>query len=242
MIRFCLGVWLSCLSFVWAQSGSLIGSLRYVDEEPAEGERPLDVVKMVRSLTNAPIVVDASFPLEGSLNAEDLRVYHLVRDGRALAKEGDVEAAKVLYRRALEVSPENTASALALAEAHAASQEYREAERLYLEVLAAEPNNFVVLNNLAWMYATARDLTMRDGEKAEVLSKQALIQRPKNFHVWSTLAEAYYVSGRYEESMDAAAATLRYAEEQNASSDLLAYYVKQNDQARAAHLATSILE
>ncbi len=53
------------------------------------------------------------------------------------------------------------------------------------------------------MYATAEDLSVRDGQKAIRLSHEAMVLAPTDHHVWSTLAEAHYVSGDYEKALRA---------------------------------------
>jgi Zn-dependent protease with chaperone function len=68
--------------------------------------------------------------------------------------------------------------------------------------LALEPDNAQVLNNLAWHYATCEDQKFRDPVRALALAELA-IQLEKAPHVWDTLAESYYVNGRYREAVQA---------------------------------------
>ncbi len=76
--------------------------------------------------------------------------------------------------------------------------------------LALEPDNAQVLNNLAWQYATCEDERFQDPVRALALAKLA-IRLERLPHVWDTLAESYYVNGRYGEAVEAAKQALAMA-------------------------------
>ena len=67
----------------------------------------------------------------------------------------DAQVAKVEKRlaKAIEDKPASTVLRLQLADLLDRRGQYPQAAKLYREVLAKEPNNFVALNNLAWMLA-----------------------------------------------------------------------------------------
>jgi cytochrome c-type biogenesis protein CcmH/NrfG len=71
------------------------------------------------------------------------------------------------------------------------------------EVLKRQPDSYA-LNNLAWVFATYPDSSVRDGTKAVELAKQALDLSGGNAAVLRTLAAAYAESGRFSEAIDAA--------------------------------------
>ena len=58
-------------------------------------------------------------------------------------------------------------------------------------------DNYHNYNNLAWLYATADDVNFRNAKKSLDLSLKALVLAPYDKHIWSTLAEAYFISGNF---------------------------------------------
>ena len=76
--------------------------------------------------------------------------------------------------------------------------------------LALNPDNALVLNNLAWHYATCEDENFQDHYRALALAKLA-IRLEKSPHIWDTLAESYYVNGMYHDAVDAGEQALERA-------------------------------
>jgi Zn-dependent protease with chaperone function len=72
----------------------------------------------------------------------------------------------------------------------------------YEDAIRINPQQPDVLNNLAWLLATAEDSALRDPERALSLAERA-IELQKAPHIWDTLAEALYVNGRIEEAIQA---------------------------------------
>ena len=70
------------------------------------------------------------------------------------------------------------------------------------KALALDPENALVLNNLAWHYATCEDESYQDHYRALALAKLA-IRIEKAPHIWDTLAESYYVNGFYRDAVEA---------------------------------------
>ncbi len=64
------------------------------------------------------------------------------------------------------------------------------------------PDNPEILNNLAWLYATAPS-PFRFPDRAISLAKKALKYAPKKAYIWDTLAEAYYIKGEYSKALSA---------------------------------------
>ncbi len=93
--------------------------------------------------------------------------------------------------------------------------------------LALKPDNALVLNNLAWHYATCEDHTFRDQERALSLARLAarLEQSP---HILDTLAESYYVNGMYREAYEAGQQALAMAR------DKRSYYKEQLEKFESA--------
>lgn len=80
------------------------------------------------------------------------------------------------------------------------SQRYREAEAVYHEILAVNPKDNVALNNLAWMYLTAKDESMHRVDEALKLAQQAVDISPTPANL-DTLAEAYYQKKQYRKAL-----------------------------------------
>lgn len=76
--------------------------------------------------------------------------------------------------------------------------------------LALKPDNALVLNNLAWHYATCEDESYQDHFRALALAKLA-IRLEQSPHVWDTLAESYYVNGMYRDAIEAGRRALERA-------------------------------
>jgi tetratricopeptide (TPR) repeat protein len=87
----------------------------------------------------------------------------------------------------------------------------KEAIESLQKALEINPDQPKILNDLAWVLATASDVSLGDGPKAAALAEQAnRLTGGTNATVLCTLAAAYAGSGRYNE----AAATARKALDQ----------------------------
>ncbi len=64
------------------------------------------------------------------------------------------------------------------------------------------PDNPDILNNLAWLYATAPS-PLKLPDRAISLARKALKYAPERAYIWDTLAEAYYVKGEYSKALSA---------------------------------------
>jgi Zn-dependent protease with chaperone function len=86
--------------------------------------------------------------------------------------------------------------------------------------LALQPDNALVLNNLAWHYATCEDHRYQDHERALSLAMLA-VRLEQSPHILDTLAESYYVNGLYREAVEAGRRALALAR------DKQSYYAEQ---------------
>jgi len=80
------------------------------------------------------------------------------------------------------------------------AKNYSGVKQAYEKALTLNPDNPHVLNNLAWLYATCDDLSYRNSKRALKLSKKAatLLKAP---HILDTLAESYFINGKYEKAI-----------------------------------------
>ena len=157
-------------------------------------------------------------------------------------EQGKPDVAASLFTKVLERDPANRRGRFGLSTALIQSDKYKEALAILEAMLKETPNDYVLKNNTAWVYATARDLSMRNGRRAVQLAQEALLINPLDCHVWSTLAEAYFISGRYDKALRNAEQALRVGRETNADAKLLDQYQLQVDRCRKAAESMSILE
>ena len=75
-----------------------------------------------------------------------------------------------------------------------------EAIAAYERALAVAPDNGDLLNNLAWLFLTARAPWLRDDKRALVLAKKAVDIKPQGY-TYDTLALAYWRNGRAAEAV-----------------------------------------
>ena len=76
---------------------------------------------------------------------------------------------------------------------------YSEAESVLRAALTHDSENSSVLNNLAWLYATGPS-PFRNPKDALGLALKAAALSPEPF-ILDTLAEAYYINGRYADAV-----------------------------------------
>ncbi|ROQ93513.1 M48 family metallopeptidase [Desulfosoma caldarium] len=105
-------------------------------------------------------------------------------------------------------------------------QRYHHARLILEEGLRLAPNHSGILNNLAWLYATAPPPYRHPSRALELALRAAAIQPDP--YVLDTLAEAYYVNGRYAEALE----TIRRAIAQKP--ERLRYYVEQEEKFKDA--------
>ena len=108
-----------------------------------------------------------------------------------------------IIQRELERSPDDPELYRALGDLHFDKGELAPAAEAYRKALSLAPDNATVLNNLAWLHATAQDPSIRDPGKALFLARRAAAMDDSP-HVLDTLAEAYYVNGEYDRAVEAA--------------------------------------
>jgi Zn-dependent protease with chaperone function len=89
---------------------------------------------------------------------------------------------------------------------HALAMIYHESERwedalyAYENALRLEPDDPLILNNLAWLLATASERRVRDAARAVRLAGKA-VSLERNPMYLDTLAEAYYAAGNPEQAL-----------------------------------------
>src|SRR5207244_8482762 len=124
---------------------------------------------------------------------------------KALLKKGQVAEAMVHYRKFLELEPANVEARNTLGTALIQQGHVREAIDQWQEVLALLPENGNAASNLAWVFATCTDDSIRDGTRAAQLGEKALrISAGKIPMIYKVLAAAYPESGRFADAIETA--------------------------------------
>jgi tetratricopeptide (TPR) repeat protein len=128
------------------------------------------------------------------------RIKMLQHIGNIYFQDGDLENATSAFERILEIDPTQKDARSILGVIYVNSKNYAAAIENMKGLVEDYPEDYQALNNLAWTYATAEDSAYRDAASAIDLAQQALVLAPYDHHIWSTLSEAYFVSGQYEKA------------------------------------------
>jgi tetratricopeptide (TPR) repeat protein len=99
-------------------------------------------------------------------------------------------------------NPENTLYVFSLGNVYYEQGDLKKAEACFHKALALNPDDPEILNNLAWLYATAQDKELYRPNEALELSQRAADLAPKP-HILDTLGESYFINGQYEEAVRA---------------------------------------
>jgi Zn-dependent protease with chaperone function len=114
--------------------------------------------------------------------------------------QGEAQILEKLLTRELRARPDDPRILSGLGLIYQQQKRYGEAETAYKKVLVRDPRNALVLNNLAWMYATSPDPQFFRPKEALGLAQMAATFKPDPV-IWDTLAEAYLVNDRPDLSL-----------------------------------------
>lgn len=135
---------------------------------------------------------------------------HYFDRGLARYKTGNDEKAIEDFDKAIILDARRTSAYVYRGLCRMNRGEYPLALSDYTTALSRNPRDPTVHNNLAWLYATAKDEKYRDKSKAlEHARKAADLSREKNAQVMDTLAKAYFINGKVEESIEAEKKAMR---------------------------------
>src|SRR6266478_661574 len=124
---------------------------------------------------------------------------------KALLQKGRVAEAMVHYRKFLEIEPENVEARNILGTAFIQQGRIREAVEQWQEAQTIEPENGNAASNLAWVFGTCPDDSIRDGRRAVELAEKALrISGGKIPMIFRVLAAAYAEDGRFSQAIESA--------------------------------------
>ena len=124
---------------------------------------------------------------------------------KALLKKGEVAEAMVHYRKFFELEPASVEARNTLGTALIQQGHVREAIDQWQESLAIQPENGNAASNLAWVFATCPEDSIRDGTRAAELGERALrISGGKIAMIYKVLAAAYAENGRFADAIETA--------------------------------------
>ncbi|PYJ11903.1 MAG: hypothetical protein DME93_08900 [Verrucomicrobia bacterium] len=130
----------------------------------------------------------------------------------ALLRKGRTDEAIDHYRKTLELHPENADAHANLGSAFLAKNRIQDAILQYRDALRIAPGNVAAQSNLAWLLATSRDQSLRNGPEAVRLAEQASRltggTRPV---ILRMLAAAYAETGHFSEATETAQQALQLA-------------------------------
>ena len=159
-----------------------------------------------------------------------------------LMQQGDNEKAFAAFRKALKIDRKHKGARFGMGTVLIQMGKPDYAIKILEPMMADYPEDYTLKNNIAWLYATSEELSFRDPERAISLAQSALLLAPSDYHVWSTLAEAYYIDGQYNKATRAAEQALQLAQQKNSDAGSLQEYGEQLTKCRRAAQAMSILD
>src|SRR5207237_10543562 len=123
--------------------------------------------------------------------------------------------ALIHYRKLLELQPDNIEVHNIVGTVLIQQGRIREGVEEWQKVLAIQSDNGNAMSNLAWVFATSPDDSLRDGAKAVQLASEALrISGNRIPILFRTLAAAYAESGRFSEAIQTAQQGIELANSQ----------------------------
>jgi tetratricopeptide (TPR) repeat protein len=134
---------------------------------------------------------------------------------KALLQKGEVSDALIHYRKLLELQPNNIEVHNIVGTVLIQQGRIREGIEEWQKVLAIQPDNGNAVSNLAWVFATSPDDSIRDGAKAVQLAEEALrISGSRIPLIFRTLAAAYAESGEFSKAIQTAQQGIELANSQ----------------------------
>jgi len=123
--------------------------------------------------------------------------------GIAYYKSGKEKEAKVDFNKVIILDPRSSSAYVYRGLCKVKGGDYQGALNDYKRALELNPKDPSIHNNLAWLYAKAKDEKFQDKIKAlEHAVKAAELTNEKNAEVLDTLASAYFSNGKVAEAVE----------------------------------------
>jgi serine/threonine protein kinase/Tfp pilus assembly protein PilF len=150
-------------------------------------------------------LIDGAEPKDGPL--------HWTHRGDSFVALNRSNDARASYQRAIELSPTDELAPARRAELFARMGDWRDAMRVYEQLVAQQPEDASFANELAWRLCTCPDVKCRDYQRAAELARRGVALAATTPTHWNTLSLALYRCGDWPGS---AAAVLKSMELTNA--------------------------
>jgi protein O-mannosyl-transferase len=132
--------------------------------------------------------------------------------GNAFLQKGRVDEAIAQYQEALQINPDNAKAHNNLGNILLQKGNMSQAIAHFQKALQLEPAKPSTQNNLAWLLATCPQASLRNGNKAVELARQANeLTGGENPVILHTLAAAFAEAGRFPEAVETAQRALQLA-------------------------------
>ncbi len=201
------------LTIIQAEAQNKTNSVpNLIKQDESTPSAPDDIKKnTIEPKANSPWLNENSALIEWtkSLKKKDKatqkeKINDMLREVEFQEKIGNIDCAMEIIEQILMVDPKHTDARFTKARFLEKLKQYNESLEIFIRLMEEFPDDFSLKNNVAWIYATATDISVRNGEKALSLSRDALMRAPNNPHVWNTLSEAYYVTADYDKAVETA--------------------------------------
>lgn len=158
---------------------------------------------------------DSLTHLQKAVEIEPRSVEAHVNLGFTLLQMGRLDESATHLQRALEIDPNYADAHYNLGNTFLQMGRIKEALAHYSRALEINPDDAEVLNNMAWVLATAPEASMRNGEKALEMAQRA-VSRTGNSQprTLATLAAALAETGRFPDAVRSAEHALQLAIDQ----------------------------
>jgi tetratricopeptide (TPR) repeat protein len=144
--------------------------------------------------------------------------------GNALLQSGQFSEAIDSYQQVVALDPHHADAHYCLGMAYAKVGNMDAAVSHYQSAIKSNPAHLAAINSLAWLLATSRNDTLRNGAKAVALMEQALLlPGGSRVHLLRTLAAAYAETGQFDKAglIALQAADMAHAQENEAMAQAL---------------------
>lgn len=134
--------------------------------------------------------------------------------GGALTEKGQLDDAIDVFRKAVTLQPDYAEAYVGWGTALLREGRDEEAVVQYQRALEIVPQSLVALNNLAWLFATSRNPSIKNGPKAVLLAERAVQITGEDPFYLHKLAAAYSAVGDFPKALETADRALQLATRQ----------------------------